>query len=90
MKTKFVHCGFTNCKKCCFKNGSKECRKYTCGGGYMKEIKRAGKYERLLKVILKSDCLIQYIHGEIGESITQSQFDELSAIKERIEKKGKK
>ena len=53
-----------------------------------KKTKRPSKHERLLKALLASDRLCGEIHAEIGESITQRQFDEMSAIKERMEKKG--
>lgn len=49
---------------------------------------RQSKHERLLKAILASDRLCGKIHAEIGESITQRQFDEMSKIKEAMEKKG--
>ncbi len=48
--------------------------------------RRPSKHERLMKAILSSDRLCGEIHAEIGDSITQRQFDEMSKIKEAMEK----
>jgi len=55
-----------------------------------KSARRPSKHERLLKAILVSDRLVGQIHAEIGEAITQRQFDEMSSIKEAMEKKARK
>jgi len=53
--------------------------------------KRAGKYERLLKALLSSERIMRAINlPESVTEISQSSFKQLIAIKERMEKKGKK
>ena len=61
--------------------------------------KRAGKYERLLKALLKQICVDDWGDGSFDISatgshgffeLTKKQTRELIAIKERMEKKGKK
>ena len=52
--------------------------------------KRASNYETLLKRVISSIMVWDMITAVKGEWITEKQFAELKAIKERMEKKGKK
>ena len=103
MKVKFVNSGIPcECSKCCFTFHSKECYSAECNqdersdkkNGYFITVKpkpkRAGKYERLLKALLSNRWLYFCIVKDAMSTIKQSQKEELIAIKERMEKKGKK
>jgi hypothetical protein len=81
---------FKACGVCCLV-GKKECITAPCGGGYMVEIKRPSKHERLLKALLKSGCVMDAIaQAGLAGVISNQQHNEIIAIKERIEKGGTK
>lgn len=88
---------FKGCDVCCLV-GKKECKTAPCGGGYMIEIKRPTKYERLLKALLKvCDSGTPAINGynrlfhkgRIFDGLTKEVEKQLIAIKERMEKGAK-
>lgn len=84
----------TCCVKCALRKDERKCAKAKCNGGYFVEVpdkpkrKRAGKYERLLKALLRCDRIWRTINMTDFEEVTESQYKELQAIKEAMEKKG--
>ena len=103
MKTKFVGDGKDECSKCCYPFRSKECLANPCHeserddgrtGHYelFKASKRPGKYERLLKAMLR-DCDIEPPHfssktllhcGRRFHLLTDKEQAELIKIKESM------
>lgn len=58
-----------------------------CAGGYfIRQKKRDGKYERLLKALLKSDKMFKFLSECEESDFTYTVYKELFAIKEAMKK----